>query len=205
MNLVIPTIGARGYYRLAAPFDSKLSPNEMYTCQAIRRIGDYLALNEDPYNNIYLYNGLTEADFNTDQQENMYIVSLQADTGQWLYVPARYLLGYPIMNGVPYQNMMLGVGLGAVPADMNMSALQNLISDVVFDNIGVRPQISPVVLSKQKLVSRQDHEAIQTARGALASQKKSFYTRYREMVTLYNKAIAKITALETYIKANHIP
>lgn len=204
MNFIIPTIGARGYYRLAAPFDTKISENEMYTCQAIRRIGDYLAMNEDPFINVYQYSGLTQADFDEDQLENMYIISLQADTGQWLYVPAKYLLGYPIMNGVPYQSMMLGVGLGAVPADMDLTALQNLISDVVFDNIGIRPQISPVVLTKQKLIPRPDHEAIQIARGALATQKKTFYTRYRETVTLLNKALTKITALEQYIKINHI-
>lgn len=203
MSLVIPTIGARGFYNLAAPFNSKFSANEAYTCQAIRRIGDYLAMNEDPYTTVYLDNGLTQTDFDNDQQENMYIVSLQSDKGQWLYVPARYIMSYPIMNGIPYQSMMLGVGLGAIPADMDLSALQNLISDVVFDNLGIRPQISPVVLSKQTLVSRTNHDQIQTSRLALASQKKSFYSRYREMVALYNKALNKLSALETYIKAHH--
>lgn len=204
MNLVIPTIGARGFYNLATPFDSKFSPNEMYTCQAIRRIGDYLAMNEDPFTNVYEYNGLTQVDFDADQQENMYIVSLQSDKGQWLYVPARYILSYPIMNGIPYQSTMIGVALGAIPADMDLTALQNLISDVVFDNLGIRPQMSPVVLSKQKLISRTNHEQIQTARLAQATQKKSFYSRYRDMVTLYNKAVVKLTALEEYIKTNHI-
>lgn len=203
MNLVIPTIGARGFYNLASPFDTKFSANEMYTCQAIRRIGDYLALNEDPYTNVYLDNGLTEADFDSDQQENMYIVSLQSDKGQWLYVPARFILSYPIMNGIPYQTMMLGVGLGAIPAEMDLSALQNLVSDVIFDNLGIRPQISPVVLSKQKLIARADHEQIQAARLAQATQKKSFYSRYRDMVTLYDKALTKLAALENYIKAHH--
>lgn len=204
MEYVIPTVGARGFYSLKAPYDSKIAQNEAYTCQAVRRIGDFLALNEDPLNNVYLYNGLTEEDFNNDQKENIFIVSLQSDRGQWLYVPVSYINAYPIMNGIPYQTMMLGVSLGAIPADLDLTAIQAMVSDLIFENMGIHPQISPVVTSKQKLVARNDHETIETARLARATQKKTFYGRYRALLTQFNALLQKNTELETYIKA-HLP
>lgn len=205
MQYVIPTVGARGFYTLQAPFNTLIAQDDAYTCQAVRRIGDYLALNEDPLNNVYIYNGLTEADFELDQKENMFIVSLQSDRGQWLYVPVRYIISYPIMNGIPYQTMMLGVSLGAVPADMDLTSIQNMVSDLVFETIGIRPQISPVVTSKQKLVSRANHEAIEIARLARATQNKTFYSRWRDLVTQFTSLLQKNTELETYIKNNLPP
>lgn len=200
---IIPTIGATGFWQLSAPFDSLMAQDEMYTCQAIRRLGDYIAFNEDPLTNIYTFYGLTEDDFNADQAANMYIVSLQSEKGQWLYVPARYLLGYPIMNGVQYKTMMLGVGLGALPVDMDLSAIQTLISNVVYENLGITPKMSPVALSKALLVSRENHDRIETARLARASQKKTDYSRYRETLQQLNQANAKIQALEAFIKAKY--
>lgn len=201
-DYIIPTIGATGFYKLSAPFDALLAENTMYTCQAIRRLGDYIALNEDPLTNIYLFYGLTETEFDADQKENMYVVSLQSEQGQWLYVPVRYLLSYPIMNGVPYKTMMLGVSLGAIPVDTDLNPLMTLLKNLIFENFGITPKVSPVALSKALLVSREDHDRIETARLLRASQKKTDYGRYQETLGQLNAALQKIQILEEFIEAN---
>ncbi len=199
-NLVIPTIGDAGYYKLKTPFDALLAENTIYTCQAIRRIGDYLAYNEDPLTDIYLANGLSETDFNTDNASNMYIVSLQSETGQWIYVPASYILAYPTTNGIPYQNFMIGVSLGALPSNVDLSAIQTLIGNLVYENLGIQPKMSPVALSKPVLVERAKHENIQRARLLRATEKKTDFGRYQEILASFLRAQDQIQKLEAFIK-----
>ena len=204
-SLIIPTIGSRGFYNLKAPFAALMVDTTPYTCQAIRRLGDYIAFNEDPLNNIYLPYGLTETDFQADLDENMYIVSLQSEQGQWLYVPASYLLSYPLQNGVPYQTYMIGVNLGAIPTSMDLTAIQTLISNLVYENLGIKPKMSPVSLSKPILVSSSDSEKIEQARLIRATQKMSDYGRYHQAQVQLQQALEKIQILEAWIKQNHPP
>ncbi len=203
--LIIPTIGAKGFYKLKAPFNSFLHEDEQYSCQGVRSLGDYIGFNEDPLNNIYLYYGLTEEDFNNDVANNMFIVSLQSENGQWIYVPASYLSSYPIMNGIPYQNIMLGVSLGAVPNTVDLAPIQTLIANVVYENYGVQPIIKPVILSKPKLIDVDSHNTIQNARLIRATQRKTDYGRYRELQTQYDQLQERYRILEEFVKDNFIP
>lgn len=106
----IPTIGLRGVYTLKSPFDSLVTANTIYTCQSIRTIADYLAANEDVLSLLYTDNGLTQADYDTDLNNNTLIVALQSDSGSWVLVPTSYILSPPVIDGVTYYNYMLGVG-----------------------------------------------------------------------------------------------
>lgn len=203
-NLIIPTIGESGYYTLKPPFDASMIPNTVYTCQGIRRIGEYLAYNEDVFTDVYVKNGLTEADFQKDQASNMYIVSLQSETGQWIYVPASYIESYPIMNGVKYQNFMLGVSLGALPVNLDLTAIQGLVSNVIYQNLGITPKIVLTALSKPVLVDTAQHETIQNARLVRATQKLTDYGRWQQTVTQLQQAVEQIQQLEAFIKKNYL-
>lgn len=198
-TLIIPTIGSKGFFKVKAPFDSFMFESEQYTCQGVRSIGDYIAFNEDPLNNIYLFYGLTEDDFNAHVSSNMMIVSLQSENGQWIYIPASHLLTYPLMNGIPYQIMMLGVSLGAIPNTTDLSPIQTLISNVVYENYGIRPEIKPVILSKPKLVDSETHNRIEGARLVRATNKRSDYGRYRALEIQYNELQERYRILEQYV------
>jgi hypothetical protein len=201
---IVPSVGMTGNFQLAAPFDQHVQEGETYTCHAIRRIGDFLSLNEDPKEIIYDAYGLTEEDYENDQKANMLIVSLQSESSNWLYVPARFILSFPILNGVSYRTMMLSVCLGALPDNMDLSPLQTLVSDVVYDNIGVRPEMTPVAVTPPVLISREEHDTIVEGRLTRATQKRSYYSMYRELQITHQLALNKIQELETYIKAKHI-
>lgn len=201
---IIPSVGFKGFFKLKAPFSNFMNENEQYTCQAVRSIGDYIAFNEDPLNNIYLYAGLTEAEFENDVANNTMIISLQSENGQWIYVPAPYLLSFPIMNGIPYRTMMLGVSLGPVSTNLNLDAISELISNVVYENLGIRPAIKPIALSKPKLIDSSSHEMIETARLQRAVMAKTDYGRYKDMEAKYLLALEKIKILEDFITSKNL-
>jgi len=202
-ELILPTIGSSGYYELRAPFDTIIIPYERYTCQAIRKISEYLANNENPKTLIYDKYQLTEDDYTSDAEQNMSIVSLQSAKGHWLYVPARYIVTYPITNGIPYRSIMIGVSLPSIPAEKDLSNLETDIGNLIVDTLGVTPAIRLVETSRVVLIPKDKHDITQSTRDATANGRLTDRSRYMSLLLEHQAALDKITALETYIKDNH--
>ena len=205
MNILypIPEIGAKGSFVLAAPFSGIMLPGEIYSCMAVRNIADYIANNEDVLTTAYLNNTLTINDYNADLAVNMSIASLQSQTGHWLYVPARFFEQYPSSNGIPYHNLMLGVYLGALPVSLDLSFLEAAVSNVVIDNIGVKPQIKVVETSKTTSISAIQDASVTATRNAIKTAALTDTGKYQNLQLLYSDALVKIAALEAFIVKNN--
>lgn len=204
MDIILPTIGSSGYFKLSTPFDTVILTNERYTCQAIRRLSEYLANNENPLEDIYRANGLSDNDYNDDLKENSYIVSLQATTGHWVYVPAKYITQLPVVNGIPYRSMMIGVALPAMPADRDLSHVRTDIENLIMDSLGVQAVTKVVETSKVLLVTKEKHDITQATRDAAASGRLTDRSRYMTTLIQLNQALQKIEILEAYIEQNNI-
>ncbi len=204
MDMIIPTVGSSGYFDLRSPFDTKILSGERYTCQAVRRISDYLANNETPLETIYVDAGLTEVEYEVDLKKDMYIVSLQAGTGHWVYVPASYINTLPIVNGIPYRTLMIGVALPAMPADKDFSNIQTAISNLVTDTLGVTPNIKLVETSKTLLLDSAKHDILQSQRNAIISNSGTDRAKHVSVVMTLAQALDKISVLEAYIEQNSI-
>lgn len=202
MDMVIPSVGSSGYFELRAPFDSKMLSNELYTCQAVRKLSDYLANNEDPFTDIYQAAGLTQSVFDAELTKDVFIVSLQAETGHWVYVPATYLVKLPVVNGIPYRTMMIGVSLPALPADKDLSHLETAIRNLVMDTIGVDSVTKVVETSRVSLVDRATHTVKQAQRDALIVSANTDSGRARIANAKLTQALLKISHLEAHIIAN---
>ncbi len=196
---IIPTVGMRGFYTLSPPLDQLVLTGEEYTCQAVRRLSDYLANNEDPEADIYKLYGLTSDDFKADLAEDMYIMSLQSDSGHWVYVPVRYLQAYPDANGVAYRTLMIGVSVGAHPVDKDMAHVKSEIEDLVVRLLGVKPVIKQVVTSKPVLMPLDKHEQLQAIRSAKSQSELTDGAKYRGLLRQYQSALDRVQALTKYI------
>lgn len=196
---IIPTVGMKGFYTLTPPLDQLVLTGEEYTCQAVRRLSDYLANNEDPEADIYKLYGLTSDDFKADLAEDMYIMSLQSDSGHWVYVPVKYLQAYPDANGVAYRTLMIGVSVGAHPIDKDMAHVKSEIEELVVRLLGVKPVVKQVVTSKPVLVPLDKHEQLQAVRAAKAQTELTDGAKYRGILRQYQMALDAIEALKKYI------
>jgi hypothetical protein len=199
-ELIIPSIGSTGVYELRSPFNAKMMANERYTLQAVRRISDYVANNEDAYMDIYQPNGIGQEEYDQDSADNMYILSLQSGNGHWLYVPARYVVKYPITNGIPYRSFALSVALPLMPADRDYSFLDIAITNLIHDTLGVTPVVTQIETSKVILVDKAKHDIKRTERDAARQGTTTDRSRYMKAEQSLQEARAKILALETYIK-----
>lgn len=199
---ILPVIGSSGFYELAAPFDVEVVDKIEYTCKAIRRISDYLANNEDPKASIYDAYEIDEAVYEEDLSKDAYIVSLQSRKGHWLYVPSRYILSYPSVNGVPYRSVMLGVSLPPLPVSQDLTAILSDIKDLVENSLGVSVAVRQVETSMNVLVDYSIHEATQQERNIHIEGRSTLYARNVALREENNLLIQKVASLENYIKSN---
>ncbi len=203
-DIIIPVIGSSGIFELRPPFNAIIEPNVRYTCQAVRRLSEYLANNETPYEDVYQASGLTESDYNLHLEEDMYIVSLQSEKGHWVYLPATHVSSYPLVNGIPYRAMMVVVSLPPLPVERNLDFLQTAFRNIVTDSLGVQCEIRNVEASAVSLIAKEKHDLVSSQRASVTQGLVTDRARYVKLTQDYQVALNKIEELETYI-LNHTP
>lgn len=144
MPQLIPSIGMIGRWTLRPPLENYLLKDVVYTCRAIRSISSYIVNNENPHKLVYQVLGLSDAAYNDDFEENVYIASLQSDNGTWVNIPCTYIAKYPDNTGVLHQSVMVGIALKTMPKNIDLSAFINKVTAAAFDILGVTPETKVV-------------------------------------------------------------
>ena len=198
---ILPALGSSGTYELLAPFDTKVLAEEIYTCKAIRSLSEYISNNQDPKKLVYDYYGLTENDYEEDIKEDMEIISLQNNDGVWLYVPARFILKYPQVNGIPYHQMALVCKIPAIEVSKDLSFLITDINNLIRDYLGIESQIDAVETSRTIAVTKDLSDQMKIDRALASSGRVTDRARYMKLTQDHAIALNKIAQLETYIKA----
>lgn len=197
--VIIPTIGAKGLYELAHPFDAKIDPNAEYSTQSIRYLTEYIARNEDPYADIYEPLSIPRETYLEDLREGNPIIGLQSAKGVWIYVPARYILSWPSVNGVRYIKAMITADIGPFPADRDFTPLLEDVQLYIKNKIGITPKVDLVAVSKPVLISFEQHERVLAARANIITDDTTSYTKAKVLEEQNTSLRQKITALEQYI------
>lgn len=204
VSYVIPTVGMSGYYKLLAPFDQTIEPNSIYTCQAVRSITDLLSTNEEPLNTIYLKNGLTKEEYETDVAERMLIVTLQGGFGEWVQIPVKYIQTYPLASGVLYHRLGIAVGLGMVPVNMDVTMVGRAIEEAVYGVLAVTPSIKPIQLSKPTLLTEDQHAEIEANRTGILELKPSLQKQLDDKTAECERLRNVIKNLEQFILSHNL-
>lgn len=198
---ILPTLGSQGTYELLPPFDTKITPEEIYTCKAIRSISEYISYNQDAKKEVYDYYGLTAEDYENDVKEDMQILSLQNDNGVWLYVPKRFVSKYPDVNGIPYKQTAIVTKLPALKSDRDLSFLITDIENLIKDTLGVDTDVSLVELSRTIAVVKELSDQMEAERSLITSGKSTDRSRYISLKQEIETLLERIKKLEEYIKS----
>lgn len=197
---LVPPIGISGLFQLSSPYSNLLQTNVSYRCDAVRRLSDLIDLGVEPYEEYYLPFGLTQAQYDQDVINRVSIITLISDANHVVRVPTTYLISYPDINGVPYHVMLLGIELGAIPNNKDLTGIKQIIANLVRDTIGVVPTIREAVASAEQKVSQQDHEVLEAARASMITNTQT--DRAKLLAAEKELAALRIqyNALETYVK-----
>lgn len=159
-SIILPILGSKGYFQLSAPFNAEIEVGQPYTCRSIRTIDEYFAQGEDPQAEYYTAKGLTQVEFTQDFSEGNPIIGLETEGGHWIYVPARYISGFPNIDGVAYHVISLVVSMPAIPVDRNLTSMKSDIIAVITNHLGIQPLVNESLSSKPVLVPMADHVTI---------------------------------------------
>ena len=198
---ILPVIGSSGTYELLPPFDTVILPEELYTCKAIRNISEYVSYNQDAKKLVYDYYGLSEVDYENDIQEDMEIVSLQNNKGVWVYVPARYIIKYPEVDGIPYHQLSLVCKLPAIEVKRDISHLKTDVINLIKDTLGVEPAVEIVEVSRTIAVTRETSDLLKIERALVSNGRVTDRAKYMQLLQQQQVLLDKIEALENYIKS----
>lgn len=197
----IPTVGSKGVYKLAAPFDQLMAVGEYYICKSVRKISEILANNDDPEKLVYTRYGLDQEIYTQHKTEDMEIVYLQSEKGHWLYVPASFIQEFPDPNGVIYRAVGISVLLPAIPVGYQLDQLKTEITGMVKDITGLRCTIKQTFTSRPLAVPVEKHEATQQTRAIERALSPDIYSRYRKLQLENDILAAKVQALEQHIRS----
>ena len=197
----IPTVGSKGVYKLAAPFDQLMAVGEYYICKSVRKISEILANNDDPEKLVYTRYSLDQEIYTQHKTEDMEIVYLQSEKGHWLYVPASFIQEFPDPNGVIYRAVGISVLLPAIPVGYQLDQLKTEITGVVKDITGLRCTIKQTFTSRPLAVPVEKHEATQQTRAIERALSPDIYSRYRKLQLENDILAAKVQALEQHIRS----
>lgn len=194
-------IGSSGTYELLPPFDTVILPEEIYTCKAIRNISEYVSYNQDPKKLVYDYYGLSENDYENDIQEDMEIVSLQNNKGVWLYVPARYIIKYPEVDGIPYHQLSMVCKIPAIEVSRDISHLKTDVINLIKDTLGVEAAVEIVEVSRTIAVTKDVSDQLKIDRALVSNGRVTDRAKYMQLLQQQQVLLDKIEGLENYIKS----
>lgn len=198
---ILPVIGSSGTYELLPPFDTVILPEEIYTCKAIRNISEYVSYNQDPKKLVYDYYGLSENDYENDIQEDMEIVSLQNNKGIWIYVPARCIVKYPEVDGIPYHQLSMVCKIPAIEVSRDISHLKTDVINLIKDTLGVEAAVEIVEVSRTIAVTKDVSDQLKIDRALVSNGRVTDRAKYMQLLQQQQVLLDKIESLENYIKS----
>jgi hypothetical protein len=202
MNPFVPSIGSKGLFRVAPPFNISLVQDLEYTCVSMRSIQDISNDGVDVFAAYYDTQGLTLENMQADLAAGVFLVTLQPSTGLPVIVPSSYFIGIPDITGVPYMGTMIALDLSLLPSDLDLSYLKQRLADVVKDTIGVLTTPRTVVTTDPLRLRSDQHTVIDATRSQNRVEAPSDYAQYLAQKTRADSLQLQVGILQTYIKKN---
>lgn len=196
----IPVIGTSGVFTLRAPFDSKLIANASYTCKAIRSLVEVQAAGDNAYDTYYAPNNVSQAEYSSDFNNGVCIVSLVADNGTWLHVPSSFIVSFPNVSGYVYNSTAVLIDLGPIHDGLDLTYLKSRLTSVCFDTLGLNATVQTMVTSRPAIVQKSEHESIEAIRNSNISNSTTEYARLLELQKRLDAALEQNAALSQYIQ-----
>ena len=159
MEALIPPVGLEGTFLLKEPLDTLLNSNIVYKVYAIESIKKQEADGVEVKDIIYDRQGLLEADYEYDLENDIPIVTLITEAEQFFYVPARFIANMPEATGIYYKQKAIVLNVGFIKDDLDIDFVAEEASDLVRTLLGVDVDTAIQELSGNLLISYEENDA----------------------------------------------
>ena len=152
-----PTFNTTGVFQLKAPFT--IAPVS-YTVVGIENMKSLVKEGRDIFNDIYVFNSLTETEYLDDLDNNVNIVTLEHDEEESpLEIPSSYIIGIPEEHPIPYQRYILTIDVDEMPHDYNIYPLIDELKTLADSYLGKSSSIQLHRIPLKKIITILEHNA----------------------------------------------
>ena len=202
--MIIPPINTEGKFIFKEPFLSKYKSDVVYKVVGVRTIEEMYEAQEDPFEYVYKFNGLSETDFKDDLQNSVPIVTFTKTGLDFYYIPASYIESTPMLSGHRYREYMIGIKLPKLPVGTETEAILQILSDDVRDALGVHTEAKIIPSSSEILLDDIENEKMKRLLENSKKVYKSWKTKYLEEVEKSKSKDDYIRKLEEELKKFYI-
>lgn len=198
MALKTPPLHAKGVYQLELPWVT--DENTIYECIAIRDLADFVDRGQDAFKLIYEPKAIALGKYNDDKALGVNIITLAAPNKPTIQIPDTYILAYPAMDNVAYNEVILSASLGALPDSLDLTFLLAQVAGTISDTIGVVPTVKIHLAPSTGVVSSDEHEILEVAREAAIVNRVTDRAKVLAQQITIDAQAAQIATLEQYLR-----
>ena len=202
--MIIPPINTAGKIIFKEPFLSKYKSDVVYKVVGVRTIEEMYEAQEDPFEYVYKFHGLSETEFKDDLQNSVPIVTFTKTGLDFYYIPASYIESTPMLSGHRYREYMIGIKLPKLPVGTETDAILQILSDDVRDALGVHTEAKIIPSSSEILLDDIENEKMKRLLENSKKVYKSWKTKYLEEVEKSKSKDDYIRKLEEELKKFYI-
>lgn len=196
--MATPPINALGQYVVRPPFN--IPAGAIYKCEAIN---GFEALDKDGVNvfsKFYTPFGISQDIFNTDRINGIDIVTLISSTHPTVILPSSFIVSFPNITAIPYNNVFLVMDLGILPDKTELRAGIDYCKEVIEDFHGVTPTVQVVAHPIAGLIDSSQHEALVNARIAKMKERDTVYKQFQDAQVKIAAQQQRINLLEAELR-----
>lgn len=205
MANLIPELNTSGTFEFESPFATQFVKEGIYTTVAIRRFADIVNAGGDVFKTHYEPFGIPETRYQQDSDAGVAIITLRSTSGRFQHVPSSYIKTFPIGGGIPYTAMVMGVNLGAIPDQLDLTLLTTRIQQLVQDTLGIpTPEVKLGAISPKTMVSQTQHADYEAARVQNIRERPTDAAKVVALESKVDQLTQENKALADYIQ-QHLP
>jgi hypothetical protein len=202
-----PGLGVQAYFGFKEPVLSairnRLNTNEGLIALKVIGINDLKSLIEaelrDPFVDAYSPLGISSEDYKRYVLNGvpLYVFAYTPAIGRVVYLkcPLNYINEHSLVSDILYTNRVIVMDLAKLPKDLSTVEIFQSLSNLVFDTLGVRPEIKEVSVGEPEKTTRADHALRESIRTQAITLRKSERTRLAEITLKHDQLMARLDDL----------
>lgn len=192
-------VGDRTAFNFLPPYDSILSNKTIYRVESLSTLSSLVEKGIDPKENIYVLYDIM-SDYETDIVNDIVIVELSLSS-KMFYIPLNKIVNKNNEPQVAYSERMIGIKLGFIPDDEDISSLISDIDLLIKARLGItsddKSHIADKVVSGEVVITESQHLEYQNTRNSLKTESGNYMTLYYNLQNRHQETITKLQSLET--------
>ena len=141
--MTTPTVGTKGSFAVQTPY--AIDTTATYTCSSVESFEALDALGVDIFTSYYSAKSISQEQYEEDRLNKETIVTLLSDSASTVVLPSSFILSYPTIGSVIYNQNYLVLDLGILPDNFNLDSVTSYCTEAVTGLTGVTATSEVVV------------------------------------------------------------